>query len=534
MVALGALALVAVGLAALLLVDRIGGDDPLPEVAPSSTTLAPPRPLALAEVATAGGTLTLTPLGELATGPPVGLLEQSGALLLFTALDDSGEGMVVWAAPDRTGWTELGPAVPTGHRVVGVTRSGPFVLAVAEQVGGGPPVVFRSFDTSSWERIELPDHGVPEATVSEVAAVAASGDVVVVLGSSRFDIDGHARRHLPDGLTPGSASYLWRDDPFELRVMAPVGIVAAVLDAEQASVGPTELAALRRDRDGAPVTAWTSDDGGATWTARPFETADIAGAGTDPEGTLVVSGRGAGGPTIWRSTDGVGWDSSQLRREPQLLAGGNLGGALGARSDPRGPSLMSLLDGGGWAVTHLDALFAATPTLRFDAIGVGPGAVVGYAHGFVGRVGGDPPPVALLAERGDVQLLHDRWTRQLLLMRRGVELRAIDLHAAPDPGTVVDFAARTVRFDHGGVEVATFTFDELDEIASLASLGGRIDQRLVATTDGATWATADVIAQIGLTSDVELALVGDAVVLAAYDPLTGRGAAVWRARLPAR
>jgi hypothetical protein len=205
-----------------------------------------------------------------------------------------------WTSPDGTAWTRLpdGPGMRDG-RVASIAAGSAGLVAVGTTgpVGNATgSAVWTSADGSAWERVPAS----PELAAGEMASVTAGGPGWVAVGSdlaSRAAIvwlssDGRTWRRVPaqDSLVYHGLGITMAD-----VVAGPAGQLVAVghfLFGQQFGQG----------------TAWTSDDGGTTWTRMP----DQASLGQGEPQAVIPDGPGyvATGtigapdnyiPTVWLS-----------------------------------------------------------------------------------------------------------------------------------------------------------------------------------------------------------------------------------------
>lgn len=222
-----------------------------------------------------------------------------------------GSDAAVWRSVDGQEWRRVGEEAafggPGDQRVAGVAAGNEGLVAVG--VDGGSGAIWSSSDGDVWLRVAHDDAVFGGLGDQQIEAVVASGEggwVAVGSDAASGSPDGAVWRS-PDGLVWTRARADALEGPGDQRLVdivdGPEGLVAVGVEGDTAS-------------------AWTSADGGSTWSRTGIGTGQASGLDVSASGAAVAVGSMAGNgldAAVWRSDDGSTWAG---------IGGDELGGLL--------------------------------------------------------------------------------------------------------------------------------------------------------------------------------------------------------------
>jgi hypothetical protein len=265
----------------------------------------------------------------------------------------------IWTSTDGRTWTlspSAGMPLLAGDQISQLSRTSSGFIAVGANLPGGDPaasspVIFRSADGISWQRLDAKQLGLPAGTgrVLDIKYAATSGKLILIAGNvSTTNLVGKAKRAVT---VQSGAAWLSSDNgshwvtaavPVTRGAQAQIAGVAAAGDgfvlARPATVKGSPAVDVYRSADG---TAWTF----AATLATP---AGLVAGPVDggPDGA-VVTGRSGTSLTAFVSSDGASWQqtgvfgaaSSESVSGAAMTRGGAVVTGTTAAADTREPAI---------------------------------------------------------------------------------------------------------------------------------------------------------------------------------------------------
>lgn len=490
-------------------------------------------------------------VADIEAGWQTSMVSQLGLLYLFapsTRLPgDASSGLGVFRSFDGSKWEEMGKVISSDGYFVGGAATPFGLMALETGSTDGSLAVWRSTDAVHWDKtiIEQAD----DAYLSLYSqAIGATDSMAVVAGAAYEDatpmLGDRLQEHgLDVDLLMAGWSLVPRGTESDLVLYGPLGIPAMSIPAAELGLTEEEQRLLQGIGPANPdVMAWSTTDG-STWVASTIEGAGWIDSITPaPDGSLLAFGSSNAGNAVWRTYEGVVWEELPYGLRAQTAQPWR--GQLVGLSSFGSPEVLVSPDGETWTELGLADYFPRR--ISWSSMGLATSAS-GIAVSMQGRSpaltspGAEPEPVVL--ERGGVSLTFDL-DQGLIHLDDGETVRSWRVWGGSEPrdDLAVDLIEETITFhDETGTELATITFDELNEVESgywASAYPNDTFGALALSRDGSTWSIQDLDTAFGETSQVmEIALTVDtlvAVVAPSVDVFGSGdgGLQIWAARLP--
>lgn len=496
--------------------------------APTDETDAAPKLITTTTAAivieTVGEPLDWSESGDFGERWPVTLVEHEGMVYFFGSpglpfgpTTPEGSGLDAWASENGSDWESLGSVISAPALVRNVVSTPQGLIAIGTGAGGAP-FVWRSPDARQWSASQLPDDGASQpGTQTDLSAAGANDEVVVVFGNSWFDPDQVILDAVGEDFPSYGMSYGGPSGPFTLY--GPLGIPVFTATADELGLTDDQLSLLFGDQGQEGSTVWRSTDG-ASWITSEFDGGHVMSVTTNEDGELVALGYGMFGMEAWTSTDGVVWTSQSAVGEVDSLTPWNDG--LGAsRYLGRSAQLVYSDNGEDWETLGTEELLPDELSWSYYPLAAGEAGIAAVGHGYDESMDFDfagPEPIVL--EESGYTLTIDQERGSLIVADGNTEVLRLLMHSEQvHDEIVVDFPARTMTFldPESGEALMTFTFDELEEAeqASFEGMEEGMDQQVfLFSPDGSAWSVQDVADFTGNEGSIDAMLVADDRVVA--------------------
>lgn len=255
-------------------------------------------------------------------GYPLAMFEHHGSVYLLATdtanPEDAVEGgLRVWRSENGTDWESLGQVIDGSHVITSVATIGEDLMAAEKGEPGEGFTVWRSREGRLWESETIEVPGLTRNTTVLPTAIGGSEHTLLVATTARVDVQTLVQGRLAailgeDGL-PESLSWRPLDldtDPIELVVWGPLGFPLFEITGEDLGLTESERSLVEEQFGGRPIgDLWVSTDEGE-WRRTESPTPWVESIMARPEGGIIVTGFGNGGPELWVSVEGLNWHIS--------------------------------------------------------------------------------------------------------------------------------------------------------------------------------------------------------------------------------
>jgi len=486
------------------------------------------------------------------TGPtiddvlPLAIVEFRGSEYLFVTqpaerFDTTGSGLIAWWSDDGDSWASMGMLIEPPAKVRAVTAGQRGFVAAGTDLDGRP-VVWSSADGSDWAENRLPVVESPPSSSPSPFAIAASGDLVVVVGRVRpgegrpatyravqelvgFPIEGMGVNAHPGA--DGQSVHLTLEGPLGLDLL---------------SVSTEALALPKQDRSffrvepGPPaLEVWSSIDG-TNWSSSTLDETYSAELAAVPDGVVMTTLDGGAGPLIRFSHDGIVWENLGLGPDNGFSVVPWGSSFIGTAYGNSGLSVSST--GQNWEPITVSSLLPAGFQWNISMTVAGYEGVAAVAQGWDTSAMADGIRLtpAILVKDGFTLSIDETRFGGLVLRRDGVKLYEVGYYSG-DVGPfverldgsrryVVDLETGSVTFidPDTSERFVTFSLDERRQLSEFSRLETRSvvpEQTVIFSPDARTWSAsnpADFAGERGLVS--KLQVTADGLIAVVSNPMT--------------
>ncbi len=478
-------------------------DAPTPEPAATSTPESEESPATATPVLSLDSRDPLEwegpmPIGELW---PLAVVDYEDELYLFGTPRgpwSDGSGLDTWVSVDGgTTWDPLGTVIQAPNLITAVVGTDRGLLALGTDGTTGTPTVWQSEDGGSWESSSLPlDEPVTPGSPVRLQTAVTTDDLTVVFGSAEPDIGALIRDALPEdlGVRDGIGyGFGMSAPPLKVTVQGPLGLT--VFSASGEELGLTEdQEALLIGEPTDNTTVWSSSDG-TNWQTSQIYAMNVNAAFISPDGVITAFGYGFQGEATWLSTTGTEWERQSGGSAAEMVTSWN-DLLLGTRQRGRNAELMSSDDGDTWISFGVNELLDKSLSWHFYPIAAGPAGVAAIARGYAEpRFEREPEPFVM--ERDGYTVTLNGMQSLLTLSQGESEVLLVPLQDEQvDDEVDVDFVERTITFldPATGADLVTFTFDEIEtaQAATSGAMGPDFEHVLMFSPDGSAWSVQPI------------------------------------------
>ncbi len=282
----------------------------------------------------------------------------AGAVASLEAQFLPGEVTDEWAATADGATWQMEPATPHFPPTLGQAASDGTRIVVMGSADGKPPFgLWSSTDGADWQSLAVAgDPGATDGVIGDTDFFVLPGGVLRVseagvwYGAAGTEPAGSSASAAPTplpslaGTVPPATTAAWTGLTVGPLADGPTGATSV------AAWPGGYLAMADADASSGAPGAWVSRDG-ESWLRLPsttFGSATRLVAARCRDGVLAIAGDAAGDTTVWRSSDGLAWQSTAAP-PLQVEIAGNASGAIALTADAK---VASTTDCSTWRVTE--------------------------------------------------------------------------------------------------------------------------------------------------------------------------------------